>query len=105
MDYLPVWLPDGQTVAFNEKNIGTSALPILMSIRYDDRNTKDPTKLELPRPMEDVEFSPDGLWIVFERTGDDGNRDIYFSTVSGGDRTRLTDDPKVDFDPTWRPRK
>jgi len=104
-DYLPFWLPDGQTVAFNEKNIDTATLPVLMSIRYDERDTKDPTKLELPRPMEDVEFSPDGLWIIFESTGEDGNRDIYFSTVSGGNRTRLTNDPKVDFDPTWRPHK
>jgi len=104
-DYLPVWLPDGQTVMFDEKNIDTATLPVLMKIRYDERDTKDPTKLELPKPMEDVEFSPDGLWIVFETTGEDGNRDIYFSTVSGGDRTRLTNDPKVDFDPTWRPHK
>jgi eukaryotic-like serine/threonine-protein kinase len=104
-DYLPVWFPDDQTVIFDEKNIATATLPVLMSIRYDERDTKDPTKLELPRPIEDVEFSPDGLWMVFESTGEDGNRDIFFSTISGGDRTRLTTDPKVDFDPTWRPFK
>ncbi len=104
-DYLPVWFPDGQTIIFDEKNIDTATLPMLMSIRYDDRDTKDPTKLELPKPMEDVEFSPDGLWIIFESTGEDGNRDIYFSTISGGNRFRLTNDPKVDFDPTWRPLK
>jgi len=33
----------------------------------------------------------------------DGNRDIYFMTASGGSRTRLTNDPAVDFDPAWRP--
>ena len=104
-DYLPVWLPDGQTLLFNEKNVDAATLPVLMSIRYDDRDKKDPTRLELPKPTEDVEFSPDGLWILFESVGNDGNRDIYFSTVSGGDRTRLTNDPKVDFDPTWRPHK
>ena len=102
-DYLPTWLPDGETIIFNQKNIATSTLPILMGIRYEDRDTKDPTKLELQRPMEDLEFSPDGLWITFERTGEDGNRDIYFSTITGGDRVRLTNDPRVDFDPTWRP--
>ena len=74
-----------------------------MSARYDDQGTKDATKLQLPRPIEDIDFSPDGFWIVFESTGEDGNRDIYFSTVSGGNRFRLTDDPKIDFDPTWRP--
>jgi len=104
-DYLPVWLPDGQTIMFDEKNITTTTLPVLMSVRYVDQGTKDAIKVQLPRPMEDVEFSPDGLWLVFESTSDDGNRDIYFSTISGGNRTRLTDDPKVDFDPTWRPLK
>jgi Tol biopolymer transport system component len=43
--------------------------------------------------------------MVFESADNNGNRDIYFSTVSGGNRTRLTDDPKADFDPTWRPLK
>jgi Tol biopolymer transport system component len=104
-DYLPVWLPDGETLIFNQKNVSTATLPLLMSIRYEDRDTKDPTRLELPRPMEDVEFSPDGLWVIFESAGEDGNRDIYFSTITGGDRTRLTNDPTVDFDPAWRPIK
>jgi serine/threonine protein kinase/Tol biopolymer transport system component len=104
-DYLPVWLPDGQTIVFDEKNIDTAALPVLMSVRYDDKGTKDPAKLQLPRPMEDIEYSPDGFWMVFESADNNGNRDIYFSTVSGGNRTRLTDDPKADFDPTWRPLK
>jgi serine/threonine protein kinase/Tol biopolymer transport system component len=102
-DYLPTWLPDGVTVVFNQKNVAAATLPNLMSIRFDDRDTKDPTRLDLPRPMEDVEFSPDGVWILFETTDEDGNRDLYFSTTSGGDRTRLTNDPSVDFDPTWRP--
>ena len=104
-DYLPVWLPDGQSIMFDEKNINVATLPVLMSVRYADQGAKDAIKVQLPRPMEDLEFSPDGLWLVFESTSDDGNRDIYFSTVSGGDRTRLTDDAKVDFDPTWRPLK
>ncbi len=102
-DYLPSWLPDGETIVFNQKNITTATLPLLLSIRYEDRDTQVPTRLELPRPMEDVEFTPDGLWIIFESAGEDGNRDIYFSTITGGDRTRLTNDPTADFDPAWRP--
>jgi Tol biopolymer transport system component len=102
-DYLPAWLPDGVTVIFNQKNVSAATLPNLMSIRFDDRDTKDPARLDLPKPMEDVEFSPDGVWIIFETTGEDGNRDIYFSMSNGGERTRLTNDPSVDFDPTWRP--
>ena len=74
-----------------------------MTIRFEDREKKDPTKLDLPRPIENVEFSPDGLWMVFESQNEQGNRDIYFMTVTGGDRTRLTNDPKTDFDPVWKP--
>jgi Tol biopolymer transport system component len=33
----------------------------------------------------------------------EGNRDIYFMTMAGSGRTRLTNDPKIDFDPVWRP--
>jgi Tol biopolymer transport system component len=74
-----------------------------MSIRYEDRETQEPTRLDLPTPIEDVDFSPDGQWIIFESTDSQGNRDIYYSTLTGGNRTRITDDPMVDFDPAWRP--
>ena len=77
--------------------------PWLVSIRYEDRDTRSPARLNLPRPIEDVEVSPDGVWIVFETRDNEGNRDIYFMTMSGDARTRLTSDPTVDFDPAWRP--
>ena len=102
-DFLPVWMPDGETILFNQKDAGVVSRPWLMSIRYEDRESEDPARLDFPRPIEDVEVSPDGLWIVFESTENDGNRDIYYMTVSGGNRTRLTLDPAVDFDPSWRP--
>ena len=101
-DYLPTWRPDGETIIFNERKLGPS-LPWLMSIRYDDRDTKTPTKLLLQPPIEDVEFSPDGLWVVFESADERGNRDIYFSSITGGQLSRLTNDLADEFDPTWRP--
>ena len=101
-DFAPVWMPDGETILFNQRNLGPSQ-PWLMTIRFEDREKVDPTKLDLPTPIENVQFSPDGLWMVFEGQDDAGNRDIYFMTVTGGDRTRLTNDPKSDFDPVWKP--
>jgi len=103
-DYLPTWAPDGETVIFNERNLGPG-LPWLMSIRYEERDTKKPVKLNLQSPIEDVLFSPDGLWIAYESTNGDGNRDIYFSTIAGGNLIRLTMDPADEFDPVWRPGK
>lgn len=101
-DYHPFWSLDGSTIFFNQRNLAPTR-PWLMSIPFAGHDTLTPAKLILPTPIEDVEISPDGLWIIFESSNGDGNRDIYFSTVSGGDRTRLTDDPEVDFDPAWRP--
>ena len=102
-DFLPVWAPDGETILFSQKNAEGVSRPWLMSIRYEDRETKDPTNLNFPR-IEDIEFSPDGAWMVFESIdANTGNRDIYYMPAGGGSRIQLTVDPKVDFDPTWRP--
>lgn len=102
-DYLPFWTPDGSTILFSQRDASGALRPWLMRIRYEDSETTDPTRIDLTRPIEDVEFSPDGLWIVLEGRDNEGNRDIYFMTPTGGDRTRLTSDPAVDFDPAWRP--
>jgi Tol biopolymer transport system component len=102
-DFLPVWMADGETILFSQKDVEVVTRPWLVSIRYEDRDTRSPTRLNLPRPIEDVEVSPDGLWIVYETRDNEGNRDIYFMTMNGEARTRLTVDPAVDFDPTWRP--
>lgn len=102
-DFLPIWAPDDETILFSQRNAGIASRPWLMSIRYEDRDSKDPTRLDLPRPIEDVEFSPDGAWLAFEGMDSEGNRDVYIMTTTGGNRTRLTIDPNVDFDPSWRP--
>ena len=42
-------------------------------------------------------------WVVFEGISGDSNNDIFYETSSGANRTRITCDPGVDFDPVWRP--
>ena len=101
-DFLPVWSPDGTTIFFSQRR-PDSTRPWLMRLNYEDLEL-DPTRLNFPTPIEDVEVSPDGLWLVFEgKDNSTGNWDIYFMTVAGSGRTRLTTDPEVDFDPAWRP--
>jgi Tol biopolymer transport system component len=73
-----------------------------MSIQYADGGVA--ARLDnFSTPIEDVEFSPDGLWLASEGMNNDGNRDVYVMTITGGNRTRLTTDSALDFDPVWRP--
>jgi Tol biopolymer transport system component/serine/threonine protein kinase len=100
-DYLPNWSPDGRTVFFNQRRPGAFR-PWLMQIDYEEP-AQDPRRMNFPTPIEDVSFSPDGYWLAFEGMDGEGNRELYFITVAGSGRTRLTNDPKIDFDPAWRP--
>jgi eukaryotic-like serine/threonine-protein kinase len=100
-DFGPTWSRDGRVILFSQRRSSGSLRPWLMSLQYAEGGT--PARLNFPTPIQDVEYSPDGLWLIFEGMDNEGNRDIYFTTISGGSRTRLTNDPAVDFDPTWHP--
>ena len=102
-DYLPAWTPDGRTVFFNQRSLGAFR-PWLMRIDYGGES-QDAQRMNFVTPIEDVSLSADGLWIAYEGMDGQGNRDIYFMTIAGSGRTRLTNDPKIDFDPAWRPRQ
>lgn len=101
LDYLPSWSPDGRTVFFNQRRQGAFR-PWLMQVYAEDL-TQEARRLNFITPIEDVSFSPDGYWLAFEGMDSEGNRDIYYMTVAGSGRTRLANDPKIDFDPAWRP--
>jgi len=103
-DFLPVWTPDGQFVVFNETNLAGEAPAWLMSLRYEERAAKQAVRLPIDQlPVVDVDFSPDGFWMVFESWPTITNHDIYISSITGASRQRLTTDPGYDFDPVWRP--
>jgi Tol biopolymer transport system component len=105
MDSLPVWTPDGQFVIFDETNFEGNAPFKLMSMRYEDRASMLAVPLNIePLPIVDASFSPDGQWIAYESWPlNPVNVDVYISSISGANRTRLTTDPGSDFDPVWRP--
>jgi Tol biopolymer transport system component len=100
-DFLPTWSVDGKTIYFNQRRQGPFR-PWLMRVNFEDLSL-DARRLNYVTPIEDISFSPDGLWLVFEGMDGEGNRDIYFMTTAGSGRTRLTNDPRIDFDPVWRP--
>ena len=103
IDLDPAWSPDGKIVLFSQRQVGPSTI-WLMQMVYEERGVGTATRLEYGLlPIENVEFSQDGLWLIFESLTDNTDRDIYLMTVDGASITRLTLDPGVDFDPTWRP--
>ncbi len=103
-DLNPAWSPNGETILFSQRRINVGSRFYLMTIRYEDRNDGNASRLNYgPLPIENIHYSPDGFWLIFEGEEDDGNLDIFIMTVDGGNRTRLTIDPGTDFDPAWRP--
>jgi serine/threonine protein kinase/Tol biopolymer transport system component len=102
-DLQPTWAQDGKRILFSQRSIGPSDY-WLMEFNMESREIDDGSRLNIgPTPIENVEFSPDGLWLVFESVADEDNRDIFIMTIDGVTLIRITLDPGTDFDPTWRP--
>jgi Tol biopolymer transport system component/predicted Ser/Thr protein kinase len=57
----------------------------------------------LPGLAFDPSFSPDGSYVAFVSTGEEGNPDIYVKLVDGGTPVRLTRNPALDISPVWSP--
>lgn len=103
-DFSPVWSPDTRFVYYAERDAAAPALPWIMSLDHERRNTQKGARLGLGLPsVEGPQISADGLWLLFEGMGPDENREVFVSTLTGELRTRLTSDPDLDFDPVWRP--
>jgi serine/threonine protein kinase len=98
----PTWSPDGEVILFTQAP-REGAIPELVASTIDNEGLRDfPVVLE-SIPTREGRYSPDGLWITFESWPKGSNHDIYIATVTGAGRKQLTTDPRIDFDPVWRP--
>jgi tricorn protease-like protein len=103
-DYLPTWSPDGQLILFNQRCATEFCFPYLMSVSSTDRTVEQGSYLQLDiLSIEDVQYSPDGFYILYESEDNVENNDIFYMTVTGANKVRVTSDKGLDFDPVWRP--
>lgn len=98
----PVWSRDGNVILFIQKD-SLESISRMVAASYGQKATNEYTFDLGPIPVREANYSPDGLWLVFESWPDGHNHDIYTLTVSGAIRTQLTDYERMDFDPVWRP--
>jgi len=98
----PVWSPDGNYILFSQRSEAEFTFPNLISLKLGDNSPALQISMGV-LSVEDVDYSPDGIWIAYESGGDRGYH-VYYSTPSGANQARITEDVTFDdFDPAWRP--
>jgi Tol biopolymer transport system component len=103
-DFLPAWSPDGKAILFGETN-GDQQLGWMML--FTNQTTKV-DHLRAPAFGTNGDFSPDGIWVVYESKDSEKlsrpDYDLYRLKADGtGAIIRLTDVKSMEFDPAWRP--
>ncbi|MBI3160292.1 MAG: serine/threonine-protein kinase [Chloroflexi bacterium] len=107
----PSWTPDGLQVVFIQRpspqsgpgqlyRVSMEMLNITNSLVYQEFRVSAGLVVE---PEVDPDVSNDGFRIAYEGWPDGENHDIWVMFIDGTNRTRITTDPAVDFDPAWRP--
>jgi Tol biopolymer transport system component len=98
----PVWSPDGDYILFSQRSEMEFTFPNLFSLKVGENTAALQISMGV-LSVEDVDYSPDGVWIAYESGGDRGCH-IFYSTPSGANQARVTEDVTFDdFDPAWRP--
>lgn len=104
-DYEPLWSPDGELIYFSQRQAQVPSLPWIMRVPFEPDQSPDASRARFGvASIENLSASPDGMWFLYEGLDEIGNKDIYYFTTGGTERTRLTADAADDFDPAWRPR-
>jgi TolB protein len=97
-DYMPAWSADGKSLAYTSYRLTKAALFILNPFEGKITEVQNVGTNYAPA------FSPDGRWLVFCSTIEEGNADIYLTTADGRRNPRkLTYTKSADTAPSWSP--
>lgn len=94
-DFDPAFSSDGSRIVFVSNREGTDKIYVMSSDGSNQRS------LGTPGASIDPSFHPNGNIVVFASNADNGNWDIYYTTLSHGGLTRLTTTPADDVAPAF----
>jgi len=105
-DYDPSWSPDGRRIAFVSDARRPPNAEVYVITAADGSGL---TRLTNNRAIVNAydrgpEWSPDGRRIAFTSQRG-GNREIYVMNADGSDQRNVSNHPRDDFDPQWKPRR
>lgn len=106
----PAWSPDESLILFSQVLGQGSPSKQVLGMRLEDIGDQKEYRI-MPSPnsqyiplMDNVDFSPDGIWLAFDYWYHDVLSDIYIMIFPAGDLVQLTDHPASDYDSVWRPQ-
>lgn len=98
------WSPDGTRIAFTRffpaENEGERGRGEIVMIDLTTREERQLT--ELGGFNGGLDYSPDGRWIAFHRTSEEGS-DLWLMNADGTDPRQITSTYVDEYSPTWSP--
>ena len=96
----PAWSPDGQWLAYVSFENRVSSVYV-QRVRTGERRQVSARVGVNGAPA----WSPDGARIALTLSGSSGNLDIYVLELATQQLTRFTNNPAIDTEPAWTPRR